>query len=103
MCDDDIVAGEIDLLDVGVQLGGVLVLIFWAVIAIGIVARVAVALVRRRPKRVTSEVLAPIVTSVAVQSELFGWKPYDPTSLHFDEDSRSGADATASEPEARQG
>lgn len=55
-------------------LGNYSVLIFGAVLLVAVLVRVAISLVRRRPRGV-KDAIAPIFSSGAVESELYGYKP----------------------------
>jgi len=63
--------GDNVLFSIGVIVG----VTFWTLFGIGLVWRIVSLIVRRRSGELKKRVVAPLVSSVAVQSEFFGWKP----------------------------
>ena len=57
------------------SIGAVVGIAFWTLIGLGIVWRVVSLIVRHRTAELRSRVVAPLISSAVVQSEILGWKP----------------------------
>lgn len=61
----------------------------WVIIGVGIVTRIVIAIVRRRPRDIKRTVLDPIARSGAAQSRAYGWHPQEPDSTETENDGGS--------------
>lgn len=66
-------------------------LILGAAIAATITVRVVIGVLRRR-RRLVREAFAPVVKSVAVQSEFYGWKPVESITPPAQDHSRDSSE-----------